>query len=118
MNRYELFEAGIDVSDGIRRFSGDKEGYRRFLFRFEDDEYYSRICENIQNRDLEKAFYLAHALKGIAGNLSFHELHSALIPLTEELRKGDYENIDALLSPVTQAYSSIKEILREGKDRF
>ncbi|MEG2144282.1 MAG: Hpt domain-containing protein [Oscillospiraceae bacterium] len=76
MNRYELFKAGIDVTEGMKRFNNEKETYGAFLLKFMEDEYYSELCSALAEGDVVKAFNSAHSLKGVAGNLSLTDLHA------------------------------------------
>ncbi len=105
MNRYSLSKAGICSSEGIARFGGKSEIYEKYLIEFPQDPCFSRMCEAIESRDAKAAFEAAHALKGIAGNLSMTRLYDDLFPLVEELRQGSLEKVDELLRTVKKDYS-------------
>ena len=107
MNRYSLLKAGINASEGIHRFNGNAELYEKFLKQFAQDESFNTLCKAIQNRNVKAAFAAAHALKGVAGNLSMNRLHTDLFPLVEELRAGSLDRADALLRPVEADYQTI-----------
>ncbi|NCC08368.1 MAG: Hpt domain-containing protein [Clostridia bacterium] len=114
MNRYKLTKAGVDVNDGIRRLGGNREVYERLLFMFPDDPSYNRMLLAIENGDAEESFAAAHAQKGVAGNLSLVDLHSAILPLVEIFRAGTMENHEQYLPEVKRCYeAAAKEILAE-----
>ena len=104
MNQYKLFKAGIDTNAGIRRFNGRAELYEKYLFGFPADPNFAAMCEGIAAGDAAAAFAAAHALKGVAGNLSLTQLHQDIVPLVEELRAGSLEHAAELLEPVTADY--------------
>ena len=107
MNRYRLFKAGVDVNQGLKRMDNDIEFYEKMLKRFREDDY-CRLLENaLGHNDIEKAFQYAHAFKGAAGNLSLVRLNDALVPLVEELRKGDRETAEQYLPEVKTAYYAL-----------
>ncbi|MDY4609989.1 MAG: hypothetical protein SPD11_05180 [Sphaerochaetaceae bacterium] len=112
MDRYKLSKAGVNASEGIKRFNGNAEMYGRFLKHFLDDVNYQAMCESIKVKDVGSAFSAAHALKGIAGNLSMNRLYKDLCPLVEQLRSGSLENVDILLLPVMQDYSEVASLLK------
>lgn len=113
MNRYKLTVAGIDPNDGIKRFSGNTEKYEEFLKKYLDDGHYTELCEAIRKKNVTEAFAAAHALKGIAANISLAGLYADIQPLVEELRNGSMEHADELLQKVTSDHIAVIAALRE-----
>ena len=111
MNRYRLTKAGIDVNQGIRRLNENKELYESLLIKFLDDKQYPLLCQAIEAQDVKAAFAAAHALKGMAGNLSLVRLHERLIPLVEELRAGNIEDLEGMIHAVMLAYDEAKNAI-------
>lgn len=111
MNRYELSKAGINTNEGIKRFNGNITLYEELLYKFKDDKNFSEMCSFIKNKKIKEAFYSAHALKGIAGNLSFNTLYEHLVPIVETLRKNSLDNIEYLLQPLIQDYNNIIKVI-------
>ena len=113
MNRYRLSKAGINVKEGIERFNGNIDLYEKYLYSFLEDEYYDSMCEAIDEKDVKAAFTAAHALKGLAGNLSLVELHKDMLPLVESLRSGSIEDAISQLQLVIKDYNLISEALSQ-----
>ncbi len=107
MNRYKLSKAGISANEGIARFGGNAEIYEKFLTKFPTDPNFAGMCESIEQQDVKAAFAFAHALKGVAGNLSMNRLYDDLFPLVEELRSDRLEKAEKLLCAVKQDYKEV-----------
>lgn len=115
MNRYKLSKAGISANEGIKRFGGNAEKYEELLNQFPDDIHFKAMCDAIAEKNVQKAFNEAHALKGISGNLSMKRFYEDLFPLVEELRGGSLENADTLLQKVKQDYDDALAALDKTK---
>lgn len=111
MNRYKLYKAGIDTNEGINRFCGKAEIYEQYLVAFPNDQNYDAMCLAIRSGDVKAAFSAAHALKGVAGNLSLVKLYTDIIPLVEELRAGSLTNAAGLLKAVSEDYIAVVTVL-------
>ena len=71
--------AGFDLPEGLRRLQGNWKLYRKLLLNFADD-YAHKVAEiRAAQRvdDPDQARSLAHALKGVAGNLAANQLQAA-----------------------------------------
>ena len=104
MNIYELSVSGINVNEGIGRFGGVASLYEKYLIKFPADKNFEKMCEALTARDVKTAFSYAHALKGLAGNLSLQSLYDSVYPLVEKLRGESLEGCEELLLPVTESY--------------
>lgn len=114
MNRYKLSKAGISVAEGIKRLNGNAELYESLLYKFSSDENYKNLSDAIENKDVEKAFFYAHSLKSLAGNLSMNGLFDSIVPLVELFRSGSLENAETLFESVSCEYNKIISVLRES----
>lgn len=99
MNRYQLVRGGIDVAQGIERM-GSVEEYVALLAQFPQDSHTETLRMALERKDANQAFEAAHALKGIAGNLSLEDLSEALGPLVERLRNDGTEGTEELAANV------------------
>lgn len=85
--------AGINVKEALDRFCGNSALYLKFLLKFPQDPNFALLEKYMgEENDCEEAFKCAHTLKGVTGNLSLNEMYTRLIPLVEELRKGNLES--------------------------
>ena len=81
---------GIDRTDGLKRVAGDTRLYRRLLVRFrkEQRDTAQQVTTAIAAGDMKTAERLAHAVKGVAGNIGAKYLSCAAGVLEKTLRKG------------------------------
>ena len=76
---------------------------------------YARVTELLMRDELIKKFVLkfAHTLKGVAANLSFARLQSAVSDLTEQLRPCTEAADPALVQRVDECYASVMDNMKE-----
>ena len=60
----------------------------KFVRKFLDDRSYAELTAAMAAGDHDAAFRAAHTLKGVAQNLGFDRLYTAVFALTEQLRGG------------------------------
>ena len=83
MTLQELYEkTGGDYESALRRFR-DETRVRRFALMFLQDETMAQLKQAVACDDRERAFHMAHTLKGLALNLSFDRLAASSSALTE-----------------------------------
>ena len=70
-----LQNADIDYEDIIDRFEGNESLYLKLAELFLDDPHMPNVRKAIAAGDLATAETEAHALKGVAGNLSLTSVH-------------------------------------------
>ena len=103
-----LDKYGIDTDEGARRFMGDKSLYLSCLADFREDTHYCLLIKALEKGDKKMAFANAHALKGLAGNLSMTTLYNSASELVEYLRPGSmsYGLMEPLVEKVTNDYEN------------
>jgi HPt (histidine-containing phosphotransfer) domain-containing protein len=120
------FLPGFDLADGLRRLQGNQKLYAKLLRTFAVD-YADRVEEiraAVKQNDMEQARSLAHAVKGVAGNLAAAGLQDAAAEVEllakqvlggEEVTPGVWDNNLAVLEEVLlsavegiQTWSSIE----------
>ena len=111
MNRYKLFQAGVNVNEALERLGGDKALYDDLLVHFKDSPRYANLVQAIEGDRVDEAFQLAHALKGTAGNLGFTRLFEALTPVVEALRAKNLALAKASLPAAEAAYEVVIQAL-------
>ena len=82
--------AGVEIIEGLRRVTGNRELYVRLLRGFADleEETPSRIGEALRAGDHARAERLAHTLRGSAGNLGIAEVMKLAAALEDSVRNG------------------------------
>lgn len=79
----------LDLTGAKERFMKNEGMYKRFLFRFPQENRFEELEKKIEAGDAEGAFEVAHTMKGVAGNLSLQSVSEILNPMVEVLRKGE-----------------------------
>ncbi len=105
----ELF-FGLDLVRGIASLSGDEKLYRKLINEFvrvhgKDD---AEIREALTTGSPERASKMAHALKGVAGNLAVSRVHRIAIDLDAALKLNQVDNIDRQLFLLTEALLEVR----------
>ena len=77
---------GADTDDGLRRCMNNEAFYFRLVDRAARDPSYDQLKEALENRDLDRGFELAHALKGVTANLALTPVGKPVTEMTELLR--------------------------------
>lgn len=83
---------GADVDEGIKRCLDDEEFYIDLVKSVIPDERLTELEQYIAAKDFDKAFEVAHALKGMYGNISLTPIYEPICEITELLR--DKKNVD------------------------
>ena len=99
----ELKALGADVETGLSRCVGNEALYLKLVGMGLGDTKFEELGSAVKAGNLDKAFELCHALKGVIGNLALTPLYEALSDMTEKLRareEADYQTM----------YSNIIEI--------
>lgn len=104
---------GIDYADALERFCGNEALYERLACKYLDDAHFDALAAALDEGDAERAYQEAHALKGVAGNLSFSALYRAVSEISEILRAGEIEQARALFPAVRTAHESATDALRQ-----
>lgn len=81
----------INIDEALSRIRGNKKLYRRMLTLFDNSEEFDKLEALLQEGDYPKAGDVAHAIKGMTGNLSMTALFEASTRLMNELRQSIYD---------------------------
>lgn len=104
-----------DFDDVFRRLRREQT-VQKFIFKFLEDESFSKLEESIANKNNEEAFRAAHTLKGICQNLSFTKLYNSSADLTEALRACDKQKAANIFPEVSHDYHQTINAIREYKE--
>ena len=109
MNLEKLYqEMGGDMADAVRRL-GSASAVERFLRMFAGDDTFAMLQAAMSAGDVQRAFRAAHTLKGVAQNLGFDRLYTAVFALTEQLRGGKPMQNEQDWLAVQQAQKTVLE---------
>ncbi len=73
----QLRNYGANVDEALKRCMNNEGFYLRLVKKAMQDPYCDQLKEAIEAKDFDRAFELAHALKGVAGNLSLTPLYKS-----------------------------------------
>ena len=77
---------GANVQEGVSRCLNDEQFYIDLVKSVLPDERIDELERCIAEKDLDKAFEVAHALKGMYGNISLTPIYEPICEMTELLR--------------------------------
>lgn len=110
-----LKEFGADTDEGITRCLNDEDFYLDLVRSVIPDERLDELEKLIADRDFDKAFEMAHALKGMYGNISLKPIYEPICEITELLRDkkdGDYSRY---LTEAKEQKKKLVEIVNSRK---
>ena len=81
-----LQELGVNTQEGMTRCLNNEQFYFRLINKAMVDSSFDKLKAAVDAGDLDTAFELAHALKGVTGNLALTPLFEPISELTELLR--------------------------------
>lgn len=112
INAYE--SVGINVKEGLDRFSGIEDLYEKFLKKFLNDPEFDKLEKALDDCDFASAFNACHTLKGLVGNLSIIPLYKIVFEETELLRNGtDIAGAVKLFPKLKEEYLRVVTVLKE-----
>ncbi|MBT0959840.1 response regulator [Denitromonas iodatirespirans] len=102
--------AGVDVAALLRRLGGNEALVRRLLRDFASSapDYAAACARAVQARDAEALDAAAHALKGMAANISAEAVRQAAAALEGALAAGGHD-LDARVGALCEATAAVAE---------
>ena len=100
-----LRQYGANVDEGLQRCVNNEQLYLTLVNRFLDQNTFPDLKAAILDHDLEKAFHIAHSLKGVIGNLSLTPLYNVIYDLTEFLRNRTEMDYSDYIQRYEMSYS-------------
>lgn len=103
---------GADVDEGVRRCMGMEEFYLKMVVQSLTDTRLPELESAVSENDLSRAFELAHAMKGVFGNLSLTPLYTPVSRMTELLRSRTETDYAPLMSEIREQFARL-EVMAE-----
>lgn len=104
-------ESYIDLETGLGRVRGNKKIYARMLGLFLASEEFAQLKESLAAGDIERAGELAHAVKGMTGNLTLTALFDVSTTLMGQLRDGVLDEPTA--AELFTVYDATRKVVEE-----
>ena len=108
----KLKEYGANVEEGLQRCMGNEDFYIKMVNMMLADNSIDKLKEAIAENNLDTAFEAAHALKGVAANLSLTPISDPAVEITELLRNRtemDYSELVAKICEQKEKLASLAE---------
>ncbi|MDO4864223.1 MAG: Hpt domain-containing protein [Ruminococcus sp.] len=101
---------GADVDDGLARCMNMEDFYLRLVNTLCGDTKLGELEQALGRHDLDAAFELAHALKGMYANLSLTPLSVPVSEMTELLRARTDTDYSALLAQLKAEFERLRAL--------
>ena len=100
----------FDVAEGLAALCGDTTLYGKLIREFNrtHGEDAAGIREALSAGNRDQATKIAHALRGLAGNLAASSVYRLATELEATLKHDHLDTVDELLSRLTEALADIK----------
>ena len=107
---------GIDYVDAMDRFGDNAELYERLALKYLDDGHLVALQAAMEAKDYSEGYSQAHALKGVAGNLSFKDLYDCATLDSDALYAGEYDAAEKHLPEVERTHALVIEGLEDWRN--
>jgi HPt (histidine-containing phosphotransfer) domain-containing protein len=103
----------VDMEAGLARVRGNMVIFKKMLGMFLQSKEFAAFEESLEKKDYPKAAEVAHAIKGLTGNLALTSLFEESTKLMNQLREGTYdeETIRSYRSALTETRTHVEGIL-------
>ena len=109
----DLKKYGADVEDGLRRCMDNEDFYLKMIGMALEGENLQKLDSlesKLGKKDMDGAFEVAHALKGVFGNLALTPIYEPLSELTEKLRDKSDADYGDLMDRVKKEMERLKSL--------
>lgn len=107
-----LKEYGADVETGLSRCANNEGLYLRLVNLCVQELSSNGLEPALKTGDLDKAFEIAHKLKGGVTNLALTPVADPVCELTDLLRNKTPGNYDALYTQIMKETDKLTELLK------
>ncbi len=103
----------INIEEGLGRVRGNKSLYKRMLSMFMEADELGVLETSLLEKNYNEAAKSAHAIKGIAGNLSLTMLFEISNELVRELRNGELneKTVSEFQTTLERTRSAVKDTI-------
>ncbi|MBP5574184.1 MAG: Hpt domain-containing protein [Bacilli bacterium] len=101
---------GCKTDEGLQRCMNNESFYLMLVNKGLKDEDIANLKAAISSGDLQKGFEVAHAMKGVYGNLSLTPLFELSSKVCEHLRNEEQIDYAPLVDEIERIYLQIKSL--------
>ncbi len=107
----ELRAFGANVEEGLGRCVNNEDFYLKMVTKSVADESVEDLEKAINDKDLDQAFEIAHALKGVFANLALTPLTDPVSEMVELLRNRTDTDYSAYIGKIRDKRDELKKIV-------
>ncbi len=108
----DLRAYGANVDEGLNRCVNNEEFYFRMIRKAVDDPSFEDLPRAIGEKDLARAFEIAHALKGVLTNLALTPLSEPVSEIVELLRSQTDTDYSGYLEKIAAKKAELVNLLQ------
>lgn len=105
-----LKEYGANVEEGLARCINSEDFYLKMVNMAVADQKIYDLEKALADNDLDKAFEIAHAMKGMFANLSLTPILTPVDEMTELLRSRTQMDYSPLLAETKEQFERLKSL--------
>ncbi len=109
----DLKAYGANVEDGLHRCMDNEDFYLKMIDMALEGENLQKLDSlesKLGEKDMDGAFEMAHALKGVFGNLAITPIYEPLSEITEMLRDKSDADYGDLMDRIKQEMERLKSL--------
>ncbi len=108
----DLRAFGADVDEGLTRCVNNEDFYLKMIRKAVEDSSFEDLKDAIERKDYDQAFEFAHALKGVAANLSLTPLSDPISQIVELLRSRTDTDYSGYIATVLEKRDELKKLVQ------
>ncbi len=101
---------GANTNEGLERCMGMEDFYLEMIELGINDERFDNLGALLKEGNLDDAFEVVHALKGVIGNLALTPLYETINDITEHLRGREQMDYTPLYEKLISQRDEIKNL--------
>ena len=109
----QLRNYGANVDDALRRCMNNEAFYLMLVNKAMGDNSIDKLKEAIEAGDLGSGFEMAHALKGVMGNLALTPLSRPIEEITELLRNKTNMDYSGYIDEIMAQRDTLLKLMNE-----
>ena len=106
----KLKEYGANIEEGLERCMGNEAFYLKMVGMMIADNSIDKLKDALADNNLDTAFEAAHALNGVAANLSLTPLTEPAVEITELLRTRTEMDFSELLGKILEQKEKLESM--------
>ncbi len=108
----ELRAYGANVDEGVKRCVNNEDFYLKMVRKAMEDQSVNNLEKAINEKNLDQAFEIAHALKSVLANLALTPLSNPVSEIVELLRNRTDTDYNSYIEKIKTKREELKNIMQ------